>query len=104
MFVFNVPRYAAGLGIMDDAIEHDGLLDVGVFEHGGLMCNLWYYWNVLRGKHVLLKQWRRFRAREIRIEMVDPSKTAASCQADGDWVCELPTSIQIVPRKLQLVL
>ena len=35
VFVFNVPRYAAGLSIMNDAIEHDGYLDVGVFAQGG---------------------------------------------------------------------
>ncbi len=106
IFVFNVPRYAAGLGIMNDAIENDGLLDVGIFDHGGLIRNMWYYWNVLRGKHPLLKQWRRFRTSEIQIELVDQlnkEQGIASCQADGDWVCELPVSVCITPRKLQLV-
>ncbi len=106
VFVFNVPRYAAGLAIMNDAVEDDGLLDVGVFDHGGLIRNLWYYWNVLRGKHPMLKQWRRFRTSEIRIELADPAKNKvsdASCQADGDWVCDLPVTIQMTPRKLRLV-
>ncbi len=106
VFVFNVPRYAAGLGIMNDANENDGLLDVGIFDHGGLIRNMWYYWNVLRGKHPLLKQWRRFRTSEIQIELAHKLKgkqAVASCQADGDWVCELPVSVHIAPRKLQLV-
>lgn len=106
VFVFNVPRYAAGLSIMDDAIEHDGYLDVGVFGQGGLVRNMWYYWSVIRGKHQMLKQWRRFRSSSIRIEsagQTNVQKSQTSCQADGDWVCELPVSIQVVARKLRIV-
>ncbi len=106
VFVFNVPRYAAGLPIMSDAIENDGSLDIGVFDHGGIVRNMWYYWNVMRGKHQRIKQWRRFRSRSITIEHTDAAKvrgTNASCQADGDWVCELPVSIQISNRKLEIV-
>ena len=106
VFVFNVPRYASGLSIIDDAVEYDGYLDVGVFDHGGLVRNVWYYWHVIRGKHQMLKQWRRFRSRSIRIETADQtispgSKT--SCQADGDWVCELPVAIEIATRNLRIV-
>ena len=106
VFVFNVPRYAAGLSIMNDAIEHDGYLDVGVFGQGGLVRNIWYYWSVVRGKHQMLKQWRRFRSSSIRIESAGQTnlqKSLTSCQADGDWVCELPVSIQILSRQLRIV-
>lgn len=106
VFVFNVPRYASGLSIIEDAVEHDGYLDVGVFDHGGLVRGMWYYWHVMRGKHQLLNQWRRFRSRSIRIENAELTRTLgsqASCQADGDWVGELPVSIQIVSRKLRIV-
>ena len=105
VFVFNVPRYAAGLPIMTDAIENDGYLDVGVFEQGGLMRNMWYYWNVIRGKHKGMKQWRRFHAYSIQIELPQTAsqKPQTSCQADGDWVCELPVNISIVPRTLRIV-
>ena len=106
VFVFNVPRYAAGLSIMNDAVENDGYLDVGVFDHGGFIRSMWYYWNVVRGKHQTLKQWRRFRSSSIQIEIADSTNKkvhTTSCQADGDWVCELPVSIQIVPRKLRIV-
>ena len=106
VFVFNVPRYAAGLPIMTDAVENDGYLDVGVFEQGGLLRNMWYYWNVIRGKHHRMKQWRRFHAHSIQIELPTTSSKArnqTSCQADGDWVCELPVSIAIVPRTLRIV-
>ena len=106
VFVFNVPRYAAGLSIMNDAIENDGYFDVGVFDQGGLVRSMWYFWNVARGKHHVLKQWRRFRSCSIRIEKADSiakNGSVASCQADGDWVGELPVTIQIAPRKLRIV-
>ena len=106
VFVFNVPRYAAGLEIMNGAVEHDGLLDVGVFESGGLIRNMWYYWNVIRGNHHRLKQWRHFRSNSIKIEFEGHPPHAglvASCQADGDWVSDLPVDVQIVPRKLRIV-
>ena len=106
VFVFNVPRYASGLSIMDDAVEHDGYLDVGIFDQGGLVRNMWYYWHVIRGKHQFLKQWRRFRSRSIRIENADLTGSRGSqtsCQADGDWVCELPVSINIATRSLRIV-
>ena len=106
VFVFNVPRYAAGLSIMEDAVEHDGYLDVGVFDNGGLVRNMWYYWHVIRGKHQMLKQWRRFRSRSIRIETADQTSirgSQTSCQADGDWVCELPVAIAIATRNLRIV-
>ena len=106
VFVFNVPRYAAGLEIMNGAVEHDGLLDVGVFERGGLIRNMWYYWNVIRGNHHRLKQWRHFRSNSIKVEFDSQPPQAgwtASCQADGDWVSDLPVEVQIVPRKLRIV-
>ena len=106
VFIFNVPRYAAGLSILDDAVEHDGYLDVGVFDRGGLVLGIWYYWHVIRGKHQLLKQWRKFRSRSLRIETADQTSSRGSqtsCQADGDWVCELPVAIEIAPLKLRIV-
>lgn len=106
VFVFNVPRYAAGLSIMSDAVEHDGSLDIGVFDQGRVIRNMWYYWNVIRGKHQQLKQWRQFRSSSIKVEHADAvtkQESIASCQADGDWVCELPVAIQISSRKLNIV-
>jgi diacylglycerol kinase (ATP) len=111
IFIFNVPRYAAGLSIIDDAIEDDGYLDVGVFGRGGLIQGLWCYWAVVRGNHHQLKQWRRFRARSIKIESTGSKNltqnrkhsVVASCQTDGDWACELPVTIRISDRKLAIV-
>jgi diacylglycerol kinase family enzyme len=105
VFVFNVPRYASGISIINDSIDDDGNLDIGVFEPGGLVQGLWYYLCVLFGKHHSMKQWRRFRSPWIQIEIVGKSGSIplSSCQTDGDWACELPVVIKIIERKLTLV-
>ena len=105
VFIFNVPRYAAGLAIIEDAIENDGMLDIGIFDCGGLLNGLWCYWAVARGKHHQLKQWRRFRCRSISIESTNDfgKDNQPSCQTDGDWACDLPVIIQLTDRKLEIV-
>lgn len=104
VFVFNIPRYAAGLNIIPDAKEDDEFLDIGVFDRGGLLHGLCCYWAVVRGKHHQMKQWRRFRCKSIEIDFVAEKPTQSSCQTDGDWGCEMPVTIQIADRKLRLVL
>jgi diacylglycerol kinase family enzyme len=99
VFVFNVPRYAAGLSIVPDALDSDGLLDVGIFAPGGLLRGLWYYWHVVRGSHSKLPAWRRIRVPALRIQ----SSGKASCQTDGDWEGWLPTEISIAPQQLELI-
>jgi len=104
VFVFNIPRYAAGLNIIQDAKEDDGFLDIGVFDRGGLLHGLRCYWAVTRGKHHQMKQWRRFRCKSIQIDSVAGKPQQSSCQTDGDWGCELPVTIQITDRKISLVI
>jgi diacylglycerol kinase (ATP) len=95
VFVFNVPKYAAGLSIIDDANENDGLLDIGVFERGGLYSGILDYLAVARGKHHQSRRWRRFRASTIEVALPEHLAGRASCQTDGDWAGELPIKIQI---------
>jgi diacylglycerol kinase (ATP) len=103
VFVFNVPKYAAGLTIIPDAIESDGLLDVGVFAPGGLLRGLLNYWAVARGSHHRMKHWRRFRAASIDIQLQGDSLGHASCQTDGDWASDLPVTISIQPTQRRIV-
>lgn len=98
VFVFNIPKYAAGLSIVDDTVDNDGLLDVGMFGPGGLIHGLWCYWQVARGRHQQLATWRRFRTSSIRIEC---ERGVSSCQADGDWVGNLPVSICVASRTVE---
>ena len=106
IFAFNVPRYASGLSIIEDAVENDGLLDIGIFDRGGMLNGLRCYWAVARGKHHSSKNWRRFRSSSVEINL-SPScraqKRVSSCQADGDWASELPVKLKIMDRKLDIV-
>jgi diacylglycerol kinase (ATP) len=99
VFIFNVPKYAAGLVIMDDAQENDGVLDVGVLAPGGLIQGIGDYVAVLRRKHQQSRRWQRFRAASVEISLPEKSQGQASCQSDGDWTSSLPVLIRILPTK-----
>jgi diacylglycerol kinase (ATP) len=107
VFVFSIPRYASGLSIIADAVEDDGLMDIGVFDRGGLFRGICNYVGVARGKHHQMKQWRHFRSPSISIDYLEKNQSAnqgASCQTDGDWACELPVTIEVLDRKLKIVI
>jgi len=103
VFVFNVPKYAAGLAIMEDANENDGLLDIGVLDRGGLFRGICDYVAVMRRKHHQSQRWRRFRAASIEISLPDELAGQASCQSDGDWASNLPVHIRIQPSQRLIV-
>lgn len=103
VFIFNVPKYAAGLAIMEDAKENDGQLDIGVLDRGGLLRGLCDFLAVLRGKHHQSQRWRRFRAASIEISVQESSAGQASCQSDGDWTSGLPVQIRIRPSQRLIV-
>ncbi|MFM8397283.1 MAG: diacylglycerol/lipid kinase family protein, partial [Pirellula sp.] len=58
LFGFNVPRYAAGIHIMDEAIADDGLIDIGMLEGGSVWSGFWNYVRVAMGIHRRSKRWR----------------------------------------------
>lgn len=106
VFVFNVPRYASGLSIIDDALDDDGCIDIGIFDRGGLWAGLWNYCGVIMGCHRSMKQWRHFRSHSVQIAYEESNANrnkVTSCQTDGDWAAELPVNITIIERKLRLV-
>lgn len=95
VFVFNVPKYASGLAIIEDANENDGLLDIGVMDRGGLFRGACDALTVMRRKHHQSQRWRRFRAASVEVSLADQFKGQASCQSDGDWTSDLPVLIRV---------
>ena len=106
VFVFNLPRYAMGLPLGHGADEQDGLLDVCLFQRGGVGRGLFYLTQVLAGRHRRLRDVRWFRATRISITGTDaePSAGAIPCQLDGDPAGTLPLEVEIVPRRVRLLL
>jgi diacylglycerol kinase (ATP) len=108
VFAFNVPRYAAGISILDDARCDDGLLDIGAFRGGGLGQGLWHYLLVARGRHRCHASWSEWRSKGLRVEAIDsaiPASQAAQggYQLDGDWGGSLPFEISYADRSADIV-
>lgn len=102
-FVFNIPRYAAGLSIIDRSDPSDGFLDVGLFETSGPIRGLFQFWDVLRGRHMRRPDWHHLSACQVDIRLDSAAAGEASVQLDGDWGGSLPIRIQVVPRRVQLI-
>jgi diacylglycerol kinase (ATP) len=108
LFAFNVPKYAAGISILDAARCDDGLLDVGAFRGGRLGRGLWHYGLVARGAHRSASSWTEWRTTGLRVESAYP-KAQADCrlqgsyQLDGDWGGALPLEINSLGRTASIL-
>jgi diacylglycerol kinase family enzyme len=115
LFAFNVPRYAAGIAIINDTPIDDGLIEVGMFEGGGLFQGMWNYGMVARGVHQQSKQWRQLRVSGVRVRQADlhrdkrtekdnSKSPVVGYQIDGDWGGSLPLEIEFTGSKAQIVI
>ncbi len=98
-FVVNLPRYAAGLQFSPDASGSDELLNVCTFERGSLWQGLRYLFQVWTARHTKLAEFGQVLANRVRIESDRPVRY----QLDGDPGGMLPLEIEVLPRRLTLV-
>ncbi len=98
-FVFNLPRYGGGLNFAPAANGFDGQLDLCTFERGGLLSGLRYLASVLRGRHQSLSHFNGCKGERFRIEADDD----VLYQLDGDIGGMLPLEIEVLPRRLRVV-
>ncbi len=101
-FVFNVPRYAMGLPIAEDADGLDGYLDLCAFRGGNLINGLVYLFGVVARRHRYWRDTRIARARRFRIQ-ADDAQTEVPYQVDGDPGGYLPLTIEVVPKRLKMI-
>ena len=99
LFAFNLPCYGAGLQIAPEADGADGLLDVCTFRQGGLWHGLYYTAAVMAGTHHWLTDFARRRVGRLRVT----SKSKVPYQLDGDPGGFLPVEIEVLPKRLTLV-
>jgi diacylglycerol kinase (ATP) len=99
VFVFNVPRYAAGLPIADDAVDNDGLLDICTFQGGSTCRGLSYLWAILRRSHRRLRDCRVGRCKSIVLDSLDE----VPYQVDGDYGGVLPIEVRVIPQRVRLL-
>jgi diacylglycerol kinase family enzyme len=96
--VFNLPRYAAGLGIEPEAIGDDGVLNLCAMKNGSVAAGFRYLAGVLCRRHI---RWPDVNRRHIvgcRITAQSP----VAFQIDGDYAGKLPLEIGILPGRVKL--
>jgi diacylglycerol kinase family enzyme len=98
-FVFNVPRYGLGLPIAVRASPDDGLLDLYLFERPGRFALARYLLAVVRGRHLGLPDVSYRQATGFRLS----SPERVPLQTDGDPAGWLPATVEVLPRKLTLL-
>ena len=99
IFVSNLLRYAGGLNFSPAAVATDGLLDVCTFDGGSLARGLWYVSQVWLGRHGSLADCRQFRTSRLRIW----ADANGLIQLDGDPAGCLPVEIEVLPRRIRLI-
>jgi diacylglycerol kinase (ATP) len=99
VFVINLPRYAAGLQIVPDAVATDGLLDVCTFKDGSLFSGLRYLAGILLGQHRSWDDCITQKTHKLRIESVGD----VPLQLDGDPAGMLPVEIESLPGRVKLI-
>lgn len=99
VFVFNVPRYAAGLPIADHALDDDGLLDVCTFRSGSLWSGLQYLWAIFTRSHKRLADCTIGKCKALQLR----STQEVPYQVDGDYGGNLPVQIQVIPARVRLL-
>ncbi|MEI8374775.1 MAG: diacylglycerol kinase family protein [Planctomycetota bacterium] len=99
LFAFNLPCYGAGLQIAPEADGSDGRLDICTFRQGGLLHGLYYTAAVLTGTHRWLADFAQRRVGRLRVT----SDSKVPYQLDGDPGGFLPVEIEVLPKRLTLI-
>ncbi len=106
LFVFNVPRYAAGLEFCPQADPTDGLLDAVTFQRSGLLCGLGYLVRLWLGSHQRMRGFSHNLCQ--RLEIAAPldrqgQPLMVPFQIDGDPGGTLPLVVELLPQRLTLL-
>jgi diacylglycerol kinase family enzyme len=96
--VFNLPRYAAGLGIEPQAVGDDGVLNLCAMQDGSILGGLRYLAGIITKRH---SQWPDVVRHQITAcEISSPASVAY--QIDGDYGGKLPLKIGVLPGRVRL--
>ncbi len=97
--VVNIPAYGLNLNFAPEAQDHDGLLDLILFEKKGLWNMLKYVFRIMRGTHLSSEGVQTLQTKEMRIQSASP----VPIQTDGDATGTTPTNIKIIPSAAQFI-
>ena len=96
--LFNLPRYAASLGIEPEACETDGWLNLAAFTRGSLVNGFRYLAGIAMGRHI---EWADVIRRPVASCRITSSIPVAY-QIDGDYAGKLPLDIAVLPGRIRL--
>jgi diacylglycerol kinase family enzyme len=98
-FIANLPSYAGRLCFSPRATADDGRLDICAFHGSSCWSGMRYLIGVLSGRHEAMRDCVTARATQITIEADEP----VPYQLDGDPGGMLPLAIDVLPRRMTLV-
>lgn len=96
--LFNLPRYAASLGIEPEARETDGWLNLSAFTRGSLVGGFRYLAGIILGRHIGWSDVIRRPVVSCRIT----SSIPVAYQIDGDYAGKLPLNVAVLPGRIRL--
>jgi YegS/Rv2252/BmrU family lipid kinase len=97
--VVNVPAYALRLPVAPRACDHDGCVDLRLFERGSTFQMLRYFCKVALGRHERLPDVLSISAKTVRLEAPVP----VPIQVDGDPAGWTPAEIRVLPAALRVL-
>jgi diacylglycerol kinase (ATP) len=98
-FIANLPSYAGRLCFSPEAAGDDGMLDVCAFQGGSFWAGLRYLFGVLTRRHESMRDCVTIRGTHIVLEANEP----VPYQLDGDPGGMLPLTIDLLPRRMTVV-
>ena len=99
LFAFNLPCYGGHLPLAPQAVGTDGQLDICAFRRGSLLNGLRYAAAVYLRRHQRMADCTTARVRRVRIT----SDAEVPYQLDGDPGGLLPVEVEVVPRRLAIL-
>jgi diacylglycerol kinase (ATP) len=96
----NAPAYGGGMKIAPQAKMDDGLLDICIVGGVDVFKLFCMFPTVYYGRHVNVREVEYFHAGRVRVETEHP----LDVYADGEYVCQTPVEVAVVPRALKVVI
>ena len=95
----NTPTYGSGMKIAPTARPDDAQLDICIIRDLSAFKLFCLFPTVYSGSHTEIREVDYFQARSARIETDHP----LDVYADGEYVCQTPAEIGVVPRAFRVI-
>ena len=95
----NMPSYGGGMRITPDADPEDGLFDICIIKRMSKLHFIKVFPKVYEGKHIEDSNVEIFRTSYLKLD----SEYQFSVFADGEYICKLPASFKVAPKKLNFI-